>query len=123
MTEQNLRSLPPGALFAARDGNIRVELRRSADTLLVSAHSDSIARGEEILEVRNARYSARLDSLQELNRTLRTRCDSLTLAAHDEHVLQADTSRTAPTRRMLWFALGVAAAAAIRILIRKIFNS
>lgn len=109
LTEENLRRLPDGASFTARDGQLTLEARRDGDTLRLLARCDSLSRRTEYFETTAARQSERIDSLERRLSEARQAYDLLVEIAFSDHTRTSEERTRTSSHRGWWFAFGLAA--------------
>lgn len=112
VTEENLRRLPDGASYTARDGTLTLEARRDGDTLRFEARSDSLRRLTEYYEASSTRLERHLAQLNDTLATLRTAYDSLGRTLRGYEALATEQRTRSPAHRSRWLLLGLAAGAA-----------
>lgn len=59
---ENLRSLPPGASFTAKEGRANIDIRREGDSIVITAVCDSLQREVEKLYAELDRTRIRSDT-------------------------------------------------------------
>lgn len=109
LTEENLRRLPDGASFTARDGQLTLEARRDGDTLRLLARCDSLSRRTEYFEATAARQSERIDSLERRLSEARQAYHLLAEIAFSDHTRTSEERTRTSSHRGWWFAFGLAA--------------
>nr|DAI14401.1 MAG TPA: vitamin B12-binding protein [Caudoviricetes sp.] len=109
LTEENLRRLPDGASFTARDGQLTLEARRDGDTLRLLARCDSLSRRTEYFEATAARQSERIDSLERRLSEARQAYHLLTEIAFSDHTRTSEERTRTSSHRGWWFAFGLVA--------------
>ena len=112
--------LPPGAVFARREGALSVAVRCRGDTLIVEAQSDSMLRAVTRVERRETRSRRQCDSVASAAQELRQRCSVDSLARSEVQVVGARTRASPAVRRGWWFAAGAAAGALLLVGLRRL---
>ena len=113
-------ALPPGAVFARREGALSVAVRCRGDTLIVEARSDSMQRAVTRVERRETRSRRQCDSVASAAQELRQRCSVDSLWRSEVQVVGARTRASPAVRRGWWFAAGAAACALLLVGLRRL---
>ncbi len=109
MTEENLRNLPDGAAFVARDGRLTLEARRDGDTLRIVAHADSLARRAVLYEYRQRGSMMQSDSLQQQIDSLTHAYELLEQSASGTESQAVEEHSRSPAHPLYWLLAGLAA--------------
>lgn len=107
VTEENLRNLPEGAAYTARDGALTLEARREGEIFRITAWCDSLARRIEYYEATSVRQSRQVDSLERCLTQAREAYDLLAETASAEQVQTLDERTRSPAHRGGWMLLGM----------------
>ena len=107
VTEENLRNLPEGASYTARDGSLTLEARREGEIFRITARCDSLARRIEYYEATSVRQSRQMDSLERCLTKAREAYDMLTAISSAEQVQTFDERTRTPAHRGGWMVLGM----------------
>lgn len=112
--------LPPGAMFARREGALSVAVRCRGDTLIVEARSDSMQRAVTRVERRETRSRRQCDSVASAAQELRQRCSVDSLSRSEVQVVGARMRAAPAARCWRWFAVGAAACALLLVGLRRL---
>ena len=112
--------LPPGAVFARREGALSVAVRCRGDTLIVEARSDSMQRAVTRVERRETRSRRQCDSVASAAQELRQRCSVDSLSRSEVQVVGARMRAAPAARCWRWFAVGAAACALLLVGLRRL---
>lgn len=107
VTEENLRNLPEGAAYTARDGSLTLEARREGEIFRITARCDSLARRIEYYEATSVRQSRQVDSLERCLTQAREAYDLLAGTASAKQVRRLDERTRSPARRGGWMLFGM----------------
>lgn len=113
-------TLPPGAVFARREGALSVAVRCRGDTLIVEARSDSMQRAVTRVERREIRSRRQCDSVASAAQEVRQRCSVDSLSRSEVQVVGERTRAAPAVRRGWWFAAGAAACALLLVGLRRL---
>lgn len=107
VTEENLRNLPEGAAYTARDGNLTLEAKREGELFRITARCDSLTRCIEYYETTSIRQSRQIDSLEKCLTEARKAYDDLAETSSVEQVQELDKRVRSPAHRGGWILFGV----------------
>ena len=107
VTEENLRNLPEGAAYTARDGSLTLEARREGEIFRITARCDSLARRIEYYEATSVRQSRQVDSLERCLTEAREAYGLLADISSAEQVQTLVERTRSPAHRGAWMLFGI----------------
>lgn len=107
VTEENLRNLPEGAAYTARDGTLTLEARREGEIFRITARCDSLSRRIEYYEATSVKQSRQVDSLKRCLTEAREAYDLLADISSARQVQTLDERTRSPAHRGGWMLLGM----------------
>ena len=107
VTEENLRNLPEGAAYTARDGTLTLEARREGEIFRITARCDSLSRRIEYYEATSVRQSRQVDSLERCLTEAREAYGLLADISSAEQVQTLVERTRSPAHRGAWMLFGI----------------
>ena len=109
LTAANLRNLPDGASYVARDGRLTLEARRDGDTLRIVAHADSLARRTVRHEYRQCDSMVQDTAFRRILDSLARTCERVQRTTRGTES-QAAEERSRKPAHLLWLSAALLAA-------------